>query len=556
MTHKLDMVRQSIGKTLELILENFRDAILKHETIAPDKILLHVDSRYLKNLTEYLLHSLKARYCTSAGVDERPLSGDFKIYHIFSLDADKAFIMLSVRASPITLKLPSITPSIPGAEWAEREIRDLLGIEFEGHPNPRRLVLPDDWPTGVFPLRKDFKYNLKDVPSKTSEQMFRAPSKSEYVVPIGPYHPALHEPEYFKIYVSKGRIVDAKYRGFGVFRGIEKLAEGKLKYNQIPFIAERICGICGFTHSSCYCQAVETASGIEVPERAQYIRAIMLELERIHSHLLWLGVACHLLGFDTGFMHCWRIREKVMDLCEMITGNRKTYGLNLVGGVRRDINEKAKTKIMEFIEKMHEELKEFTDVLLSMGEIINRVKDVGILSKEDARKLCVVGPVARASGIKIDSRVDHPYFAYKELSFNIPIYSEGDTLARLMVRVDELHASAEIVEQALDKLPKGELMAEEVDIPANVKGLAVTEAPRGENVHFVITGVENRIYRWKVRAPTYNNLPALPCILKGESLADAPIIIASIDPCFSCTDRITVINMETGKLMSNPFKWR
>jgi len=555
MTRKL-MAKQNIGKTLEVILENFRDAILKYEMVASNKILLHVDSRHLKNLTEYLLYSLKTRYCTSAGVDERPLSEDFKVYHIFSLDADKAFIILSVRAPSTLLKLPSITPSIPGAEWAEREIRDFFGIEFEGHPNPKRLVLPDDWPADVFPLRKDFKYNLKDVPSKAPKRIFRAPSKSEYVVPIGPYHPALHEPEYFRIYVSKGEIVDAEYRGFGVFRGIEKLAEGKLKYNQIPFIAERICGICGFTHSSCYCQAVETASGIEVPERAQYVRTIMLELERIHSHLLWLGVACHLLGFDTGFMHCWRIRERVMDLCEIITGNRKTYGLNLVGGVRRDINEKAKAKIIKFAENMCKELRELMDVLLSMGEIISRTKEIGVLGKKDARKLCVVGPVARASGIKIDSRVDHPYFAYKELSFNVPVYSEGDVLARLMVRVDEIYASAEIIEHALDKLPKGDLMAEEIDIPANVRDVAATEAPRGENVHFIITGVENRIYRWKVRAPTYNNLPAVPYMLRGESLADAPIIIASIDPCFSCTDRITVIDAETGKFVSNPFKWR
>ena len=182
-----------------------------------------------------------------------------------------------------------------------------------------------------------------------------------------------------------------------------------------------------------------------------------------------------------------------------------------------------------------------------MSELTARIKDVGILSKADARKLSVVGPTARGSGLKRDVRVDHPYFAYGKVSFKIPVYSEGDVWARLMVRVEELFSSADIIEQALERIPSGDLMAERVEIPVGVKGLGATEAPRGENIHFLITGAENKIYRWKVRAPTYNNLPSVPIMLRDESLADAPIIIASIDPCFSCTDRMVIIDEKTGE---------
>jgi len=332
-----------------------------------------------------------------------------------------------------------------------------------------------------------------------------------------------------------------------VYRGIEKLAEGRMTYDQIPFIAERICGICGYTHSCCYCQALEEAAGIEVPERALYIRTILLELERIHSHLLLIGVAMHLLGYDTGFMHLWRIREAVMDLCEDLTGNRKTYGMNLPGGVRRDIDEKRVEAVKRVLDKLEEDYKRVISVVAGLREIRERTVEIGVLDKENARKISVVGPVARASGLDRDVRRDHPYAAYDDLEFKVPVYSEGDVWARVMVRVEEVFESISIVRQALDKMPKGEIIVKPKAIPSGKYGMSATEAPRGEDVHFLITGKGNRVYRWKVRAPTYNNLPAVPYMLRGYKLADAPIIIASIDPCFSCTDRLVVVDVKSGR---------
>ncbi|MEM4664494.1 MAG: NADH-quinone oxidoreductase subunit C [Sulfolobales archaeon] len=486
------------------------------------------------------LYSLGAYLKTCAGVDERELSGLFAVYYIFGLDdhgVDAVLRVLVPQDDPWTV---SVVPDVPAADWCELEVRDLLGIDFRGRLT-KRLVLPEDWPEGVYPLRKEFKYDEKPP------RVLRAELSEEVGIPVGPYHPALHEPEYFELYVEGERVVDVAYRGFHVHRGIEKLAESqRFTYKQVPFLAERICGICGFVHSSCYVMAVEKAAGIVVPERAEFIRSIVLEVERLHSHLLWLGVAAHLLGYDAGFMHAWRIREQVMVLAEYLTGSRKTYGINLIGGVRKDINTEKIDKVLKTITDLRKEFTELVKAMLAVPQIKSRASGTGVLTKAEARALSVVGPVARASGLYRDVRKDYPYLAYKRVSFKVPLYTEGDNLARLLVRVDEVFESIEIIKQLIDMLPGGSVVVEEYDIPPGRRAVAAIEAPRGEDAHFIITGV-GRPYRWRVRAPTYQNIPALRAMLRGTPLADAPLTIASIDPCFSCTDRVTVLDVRSGR---------
>ncbi len=506
-------------------------------SVSHDTIFVSVESDKLRSLVEYIHNELDCYFRTCGGCDERPINGFFALYHIFGDDKHGLNIVVKTYASSDDPKFPTIVDIVPAADWCEMEAHDLLGFEFTGR-RQYRLVLPPNWPKGLYPLRKEVPYNIRPKPSTSGEQISKPTNIA--AIPIGPYHPALHEPEYFELYIEGEKVVDVKYRGFHVHRGIEKLGETRMTYQQINFLAERICGICGFVHSTCYCQAVEKAARIDVPERALFIRSIVLEVERIHSHLLWVGVAAHLLGYDTGFMHTWRIREPVMVLAELLTGSRKTYGINLIGGVRRDIDESKKKKALEFLDIVEREFKTLADTLLSIPQIKKRLKETGILPKEDARKLSVVGPVARASGLDRDVRRDLPYAAYKYVDFNVPVYDEGDNMARLLVRVDEVFESIKILRQLLDQIPKGPIIAEDITIPEERMAVSLTEAPRGENVHFVITG-RGKPYRWKVRAPSYQNIPALKIMLNGVQLADAPITIASIDPCFSCTDRILVI---------------
>jgi len=375
----------------------------------------------------------------------------------------------------------------------------------------------------------------------------KKPPEGTKVIPIGPFYPVLEEPAYFKLFADGETIVDCDYRGFYSHRGIEKIAESKLTYNQICFIAERICGICGFIHSTCYCEAVERAARIEVPLRARYIRTIMLELERVHSHLLWLGIATHIIGFDTLLMQSWRIREPVMWLCEKISGNRKTYGMNLIGGVRRDIPTDIHDEITGVIEKIERETVEVIDAVVGDTSLHARLKNVGILTEEVARSICTVGPTARGSNIRIDSRVDHPYAAYDQIDFEVAVEDGCDIWARALVRLKETIEAIKIIKQCLLEMPDGPIMGEVMEeIPPGREAICCVEAPRGEAVHYVQTGEDNRPYRWKVRAPTYPNLQCVPYIIKGQRIADVPIIIGSLDPCYSCTERMAVVDVITG----------
>jgi len=488
---------------------------------------------------------------TMTASDERNVNGFYKLYYVFGIDSLHKNIVLEVPIPEKDASAPSIADYVRAADWYELEAHDLMGIQFS-RELPQNFVLPEDWPKDVYPLRKD--YSIEDLVKlyrpRIEAQAREIGAEAALLIPIGPYHPALHEPEHFELYVVGEKIVDVKYRGFMVHRGIEKLAES-MKYDQVPFLAERICGICGYVHSTSYCQAVENALKLQVPERAEYIRSIILEIERIHSHLLWLGVAFHLIGYDTGFMHMWRIRENVMILAELLTGSRKTYGINIVGGVRRDIDEEKIKKCLAVLDNLEKEFKNLIDIALAVPQVKSRLRGTGYLPPSEAAQLSLVGPTVRGSGLPRDVRRDYPYAAYKYVGVEPVTRSEGDNMARAEVRVGEVFQSIELLRQLLDKIPRGSIALESWEPEANKHGIGSVEAPRGEVIHYIITGRLSP-YRWRVRAPTYQNLPAVPIMLRNGDLADAPLTIASIDPCFSCTDRALVIDLKSGKSRSIP----
>jgi len=364
---------------------------------------------------------------------------------------------------------------------------------------------------------------------------------------MGPFFPVLEEPASFRLFVEGETIVGCDYRGFYNHRGIEKLGDSVLTYDKIPFVAERICGICGFIHSTCYCQAVEKAIELEVPRRAECLRSLMLELERVHSHLLWLGIAGHILGFDTVLMQSWRIREPVMWLTELISGSRKTYGMNVVGGVRRDVSKETAAKILEVIGVVAKEVAEVRRAIAGDTTLLARTRGVGTLSGEKAREFCVVGPPARASGVPIDARLDHPYAGYDAFPPHLCMQEDGDTWARLLVRVDELEDSIRLIREIVAGLPEGPILAEVGEVPEGRVGVSAVEAPRGEAIHFVETGGKDRPYRWRVRAPTFPNLQAVPTMVAGQTIADVPITLGSLDPCFSCTERMETVDLRDGR---------
>jgi Ni,Fe-hydrogenase III large subunit/Ni,Fe-hydrogenase III component G len=538
-----------------MLRDRLGDGLLGFDEAHPDTLRVDIDKGAVVEAAKLLVDGAGARFLISAGIDRRDLShgspngGDFGILHVFALDREHRYVLLDCSVSPSDPHIDSITPAIPGADWSEREFRDAVGVTPDGHPDPRRLMLSDDWPEGVYPLRRDVAFDHKPAPVADARPALKKTPDGTSVITFGPFFPVLEEPAQFRLFVEGETIVGCDYRGFYNHRGIEKMADSVLTYNEIPYIAERICGICGFIHSTCYCQAVEKAAGIEVPPRARYIRTILLELERVHSHLLWLGIAGHILGFDTVLMQTWRIREPVMWLCEAITGNRKTYGMNTVGGVRRDLSDSLRPRVLRVLDELEREALAVQTAIAGDSTLWARTKGVGALTPEWARQICVVGPPARASGLAIDARIDHPYAAYEEIPVKIASQSEGDTWSRVMVRVDELVESIRLIREAMDQLPSGAVLAEiGGEIPPGRLAVSVVEAPRGEAIHMVLTGGDNRPFRWRVRAPTYANLQAVPQMVTRAAIADVPIIIGSLDPCFSCTERVEALDVRHGGL--------
>jgi len=539
----------TVTRVKEAVAARSDGALLSATVPHADTLQFTIEKTAMRAVVEGLVNELQARYMISVGTDKRPVTGDFAIVHLFSLDREHLYVLLESPVSEKDLRIESITEVIAGANWAEREFRDAIGVHPEGHPDPRRLLLADDWPEGVYPLRRDFPYNYRPARAENVRPQMREPPSGASVVPMGPFFPVLEEPAYWRLFVEGETIVGCDTRLFYNHRGIEKLGDSVLTYNEIPFLAERICGICGFIHSTCYCQAVEKAAGIEAPRRARYIRTIMLELERIHSHLLWLGIAGHIIGFDTVLMQTWRIREPVMWLCEEISGNRKAYGMNTIGGIRRDLPDQIKPKLLETLDKVEKEATAVRNAIIGDTMLHARTRGVGALTNEWAKKICVVGPPARASGVAIDARIDHPYAAYDEIPPQIATQEAGDTWARVLVRVAELLDSIRLVREALAAIPEGPICAEiKEEIPPGRVGVSVVEAPRGEALHFVQTGGDNRPYRWRVRAPTYPNLQALPAMVANANIADVPITLGSLDPCFSCTERLETLDKGTGEV--------
>jgi membrane-bound hydrogenase subunit alpha len=366
-------------------------------------------------------------------------------------------------------------------------------------------------------------------------------------IPIGPQHPALKEPISLRMTIEGEVITDADIRLGYNHRGIEKLAEER-NWIQNIYLMERICGICSHSHTSCYVQAVERLMELVPPKRGLYIRYLVAELERVHSHLLWLGVAGHEAGFDSFFMYTWRDREIVMDLLEMISGNRVHYAINTVGGVRRDLDEGQKAKILEGVAALRKRSEYYFRIGANEPSFVARIAGVGRLSYEQAVALCAVGPTARASGWSRDVRKEDPYAVYDELDWQVATADTGDVLGRVVVRVKELLESYKMIEQMVKGLPAGEIA---VKAPRKAKpGETVSryEAPRGENIHYIKANGTEKPERLKVRAPTLGNYAATVVMLKNGFVADIPLIFAAIDPCICCAERaVTLVDGRSGE---------
>ncbi len=525
-------------KILKVLSDGLKDKILQIQTLRPNKTLIVVNPDVHREAIKIILENFR-RVGLSAITG---LDSDENIELLYHIRAEEALITIRTSLPKQKPEIGSITDLIPGANFHEREVMDLLGVTFINHPSPKRLILPEDWPENLFPLRKDADLtSIKSIPPKNPAppKMKEAKnSKNEILVKVffGPQHPALIEPERFSLKVDGETVMEVEPRIGYIHRGIEKAAERRT-YLQDIYLVERVCGICNAAHAACFCQTVEALLGVNVPQRARYLRTIILELNRIHSHMLLLGHAGLEIGYETLFHYMWRDREPIMDLVELLTGNRVLTSFITIGGVRRDVKENAISEIRRVIRELKEKLNFYREIFENDPTFRARTKNVGILKMEDALKLCVVGPVARGSNIGIDVRKDDPYAAYDEIPFKMIVRSEGDSWARFMVRLEEIDESIKIISYALDNLPSGPYRVRVPRVVPAGEAISRVEAPRGELFYYIKSNGTAYPERVKIRTPTFANIFSFVNIARGCNIADIPVIFSSLDPCFSCTDR-------------------
>jgi NADH-quinone oxidoreductase subunit D len=502
--------------------------------LRPENLLAAVD----------VLHREPWGHLTSiTGLDLGVDAGEIEVLYHFRRQA--AVLGLRVRTPRDAASVASIWDILPSASFMEREMSEMLGVDVVGMPPHGRLFLADDWPEGAYPLRKDFSPEeaaqqrpAEDRPGDAAEKPQR------FIIPIGPQHPALKEPGHFEFCVDGEIITSASARLGYAHRGIEKATEART-WVQDLYLLERVCGICSHIHAMTYCQGVEKLAGIEVPPRARAIRTLMAELERVHSHMLWLGVGAHEAGFDTLFMYAWRDRETVMDLLESLSGNRVNYSANLLGGVKFDVGDGQIKAVLDGADILEKRLHHYLDVATTDESFLIRTQGIGTMTQQQAEVLGTVGPTARASGVTRDLRLDAPYAAYPDFPVKPVVASGGDLLARFVVRIEELFESLRVVRALVQNLPEGDLA---VRVPTKIpegETVSCSEAPRGELYYYIESGGADKPERIKVRTPTLANWGAVLSTVVGCQLADVPMVLAGIDPCFSCNDRMVRLRTES-----------
>ncbi len=483
-----------------------------------------------------LYRTWSARLVSLFADDARQESAMFHLYYVFALDAAHGFIVLRVPVTPDQGRFTSLSNALPAANWQEREVQDLFGLKLEGHPNPRRCALHDDWPE-VYPLRKDFPLWAALPPFQGERHKFRnVEGEGVFQVPVGPVHAGIIEPGHFLFSVAGEPVLYLQIRLFYTHKGTEKLFEN------IPIahgvrLAESISGDSSFAHATAFCHAIERAANAEAPPRARALRTICLELERLYNHIADIGAIATDVAFAVANAHAMRLKERVLRLNELLTGNRLLRGMATLGGVRFDWDSDQIDALKAFTRDLRPEFDSLVQLIQASSSTRDRLETTGILTPETARDLGIVGIAGRASGFDHDLRRDFPHAAYDRARFVVPVYREGDVLRRMQVRIDEVGQSLGIIGQIIQGLPPGAIAMSVPPLPPNAVALGYVEGWRGEIFHWIRASGGDRLARCKVKDPSLQNWPALSEAILGNIVPDFPVVNKSFNLSYSGTDR-------------------
>jgi Ni,Fe-hydrogenase III large subunit/Ni,Fe-hydrogenase III component G len=537
------MNKIKIEKYKKEILGKFENKIDKTWENYNELHLFLKNEKDIPEICNYIYIDLGTRLSTMICTDERKLGNGFVIRHVFGKEnGEDVFIFVT---SKIGDSYPSMAMTVPAAALHEREIHDMFGIIPIDNPDTRPLVLHDHWGKDVFPLRKDFDLYTK-IPRQEREYPFlKVHGDGICEIPVGPVHAGIIEPGHFRFSVMGENIINLEIRLFYAHKGIEKLAES-MKIDDVLLLSERIAGDESIANSTAFCQSIEKIASVTIPKRAQQIRTIFGELERLYNHMGSLAGISTDVGFPFGSARLNILKERLMNLNELLSGSRILFGVNRIGGVRCDITDEGKKIITESLESILSDFENIISLLKSKSSFIDRLKDTGIISKQFAQDLGVTGVAARCVGIDVDTRRDHPYSAYllhkKEtpqevMQREIAMQKrKGDVLTRFEVRVQEVRESFDIIRASLNLENDGLY----INIPQNLEpfrsALGYAESHRGQTVHWVMTGENNSIFRYKVRTASFFNWPIIEQAVLNDIVPDFPLVNKSLDLSYSGND--------------------
>jgi Ni,Fe-hydrogenase III large subunit/Ni,Fe-hydrogenase III component G len=502
--------------------------------------VVHVHNNQISPIARYIHanEELKGTLSLLWAVDHRPREVRYELWYLFTLWEHKDWLIVSTDLHGDERLFESITPKIHAANWYEREIRDMFGLIAQGHPDLRRLVRHSHWPKGVHPLQKDFPWNAvlqRRQPPGSADGHF-IQGEGVFEVPVGPIHAGIIEPGHFRFTVAGEPIMHLDLQHFWKHRGVEKLFEQQTLSDGVA-LAERISGDTTLGHSLAYCQAVESLLDIHVPRRAGYLRSLFLELERLHNHIGDVGGICNDTAYALAHAHCSRLKERVMQLNDRLTGSRFLRGVNCVGGVGIDLSTDQISGMVTELEHIEKDFSDIEQIIAVNASLIDRFESTGILKKQTAWDHGVVGVVGRASGIDRDLRRDRPFAAYNELSVRVAGSSHGDVRARVQVRMSEIHESIRLIREIQRTLPDGPLKGDRKAVPdPGAWALSAVEGWRGEILYFLMAGEHEQIHRCKVRDPSFVNWPAIQLAVIGNIIPDFPLINKSFSLSYAGND--------------------
>ena len=517
------------------LMEIFSDDIIKRLTCNSNELYITINPSKILEVSNYINSEMGYPLVLMFANDETGLGENFAIYYVFA-DRERGLLLtIKTLIDPAEMTFKSITGEVHAAARYEREIKDLFGLTPVGHPNPKRLVFHGNWPDEAFPMRKSFDLKHKPDLARETINFAKVLSEGVYEIPVGPVHAGIIEPGHFRFSVAGEPIINLEAQLYFVHKGIEKMCEGQ-SIEKCLYVSERISGDESFTNSVAYCQAIEKIAKIKIPERAEFTRVIFAELERLTNHLGDLGGICTDVAYGFAAYQFRMMKGWAYLIADELCGMRFLRSVNKPGGVKKDFIAGKELKLIEDLKRIRTEFKDTVEIIKSNTLFIDRVENTGILSKKIATDLNAVGPAARGSGICYDVRKSFSNAAYRQLEFKIPKHNNGDVNCRINVKIEECYQAIDLILQAIEIMPKGSVIEPIHRVEPYQFAFGITESPRGENIHWVMTGENNTLFRYKIRTPSFCNWPALCHAVKGNIVPDFPLINKSFNLSYAGND--------------------